>query len=271
MVRLGLPPPRLHFLFLRRDGELGCGLDSGGDLGQDAFAFIHGTNDFSQRGESACEEQRPDDAADAAEQQRVRCADPARQTPRQQAAKRRHPHECHRIDAHHAPALIVVNNRLQNGVAGCHLHHEAEPCHDHQRQGEGENARLGKGNKPDTEDGRGARNNLLQADRRFSLGEIDGAAERADAGRCHQKAKRVRATVQDFFCKNRHENRIRHSHNADQCQEKQDSLDRSEAKGVGETFAQAVEDVGVFLVAAARRHSHSQQRDDHGDIADGVN
>ncbi len=66
------------------------------------------------------------------------------------------------VEAHRAAALVVVDDGLQNGVAGGHFLHHAEAGYYHQQQRKPQPMREGEGDQRSSEDGGYCRNNAPQ-------------------------------------------------------------------------------------------------------------
>lgn len=81
--------------------------------------------------ERSGEPQRAGDATNPTDQKRVWGPNPGGHGARQQTAEGRGPHRRRGVKTHHPPALVFINDGLQQGVADGHLRHEPQPRHDH--------------------------------------------------------------------------------------------------------------------------------------------
>ena len=95
-------------------------------FGKEAVALEDGMEDLFEFGEATGEEGRSDKTEDTAYGERIGRTDMTGKASGDQAAERRHADEGHRVKTHHPPPLIIVDDRLNNGIAGGHSGHESE-------------------------------------------------------------------------------------------------------------------------------------------------
>ena len=157
---------------------------------------------------------------------------------REQAAERGHAQEGHAVKAHHSAALVLLDDRLQDGVARRHLHHHAEARQHQEQDRKPQDVRQGETDQADAESGGGQHNGPPQPQDRLARGQVQGPCQGADARGAVQETEGVRASVQDVGGEDRQQHRVGHAHEADQGQQQQQRPDRRETEGVGETFNQ---------------------------------
>ncbi len=150
------------------------------------------------------------------------------------------------------------------------MDHDADADDEHQKERNPEGAGKGEGDQAQAEDARRQRNDPAQPENRRPGRQVHGSHKSPHAGRGHQEAQGMGATVQDIPGKGGHQDRIGNPHEARQGQEQENEPDRLELIGVPEPFRELLEDVGAFFRRGRRGQLHGKKRRDDGEIAQAV-
>ena len=105
-----------------------------GKFRDDALANVDGADMFPQSRKLPHKTERSNQAAASSQNHRPGCADTVCQHARQQTTQWHCAHKRHGIKSHYPPALVIIHNRLEDGVGGRHLYHHGASDQRHDRQ-----------------------------------------------------------------------------------------------------------------------------------------
>src|SRR5262249_36554433 len=137
-------------------------------------------------------------------------------------------HKRHRVETHHAAALVFVNNRLKDRVTHGHLDHEAKASQNHQQERQPHHAAKRKHDQACAKRSRRQRNVFAKTQHTPARRKNHRSNQRTDTGSSHQESQSIWSTMQYVVSEHWHQHRVRHTDQTHQSNQQQNVTNRRE-------------------------------------------